>query len=400
MVATVHLRPGHVQPVWLGHPWVYAQAVGRVEGEPAPGDDVVVRDPRGNALGRGYWSPSSAIPVRVLTRDVSVELDERWLHRRVAEAASWRRSLLGLPAPDTSGYRLINAEGDGLAGLIADVFGDSVVVQLLTVGMKRREAAIAAALREVTGAKRVFEVSSPKHQALEGITPREGILAGEASEELRFTEGGNAWSLPAPGMAGQGQKTGYFFDQRENRARVGALARGKRVLDLFCYLGGFSMAAARGGATEVLGVDSAAAAIAAATAAAQANDVDSVVRFERGDALKVAVALDQKGERFELVVCDPPKLAGNAREVEGALRHYRKVNSEAARRVTTGGVLVTCSCSGHVTPEEFIRAVLASVRDAGRDAVLVRLDGAASDHPTPLAFAEGRYLKCATLRVT
>ena len=124
------------------------------------------------------------------------------------------------------------------------------------------------------------------------------------------------------------------------------------------------------------------------------------MRFEKGDALKVAVALDQKGERFDMVVCDPPKLASNAREVEGALRHYRKVNSEAARRVTTGGLLVTCSCSGHVTPEEFIRAVLAGVRDAGRDAVMLRLDGAASDHPTPLAFAEGRYLKCMTLRIT
>ncbi|MDB4929017.1 MAG: m5C1962 methyltransferase RlmI [Myxococcaceae bacterium] len=400
MVATVHLRPGHVQPVWLGHPWVYAQAVGRVEGEPAPGDDVVVRDPRGNPLGRGYWSPSSAIPVRVLTRDVSAELDARWLHKRIAEAAAWRRSLLGLPSADTNGYRLINAEGDGLAGLIADVFGDSVVVQLLTVGMKRREAAIAAALREVTGAARVFEVSSPKHQALEGIESREGILAGEDAEALTFTEGGNTWTLPAPGKVGAGQKTGYFFDQRDNRARVGALASGKRVLDLFCYLGGFAMAAARGGATEVLGVDSAAGAIAAATAAAAANGVDGVVRFERGDALKVAVALDQKNERFDLVICDPPKLAGNAREVEGALRHYRKVNSEAARRVTTGGLLLTCSCSGHVTPEEFIRAVLAGVRDAGRDAVMLRLDGAASDHPTPLAFVEGRYLKCATLRIT
>ena len=400
MVATVHLRPGHVQPVWLGHPWVYAQAVGRVEGEPAPGDDVIVRDPRGNPLGRGYWSPSSAIPVRVLTRDVSAELDERWLHKRIAEAAGWRRTLLGLPAPGTNGYRLINAEGDGLAGLIADVFGDSVVVQLLTVGMKRREAAIAQALREVTGAKRVFEVSSPKHQTLEGIPPREGILLGNDDETLTFTEGGNTWSLPAPGRAGSGQKTGYFFDQRENRARVAAMASGRRVLDLFCYLGGFSMAAARGGATEVLGVDSAAGAIAAATAAAAANGVDGVVRFERGDALKVAVALDQKNERFDLVICDPPKLASNAREVEGALRHYRKVNSEAARRVTTGGVMVTCSCSGHVTPEEFIRAVLAGVRDAGRDAVMLRLDGAASDHPTPLAFAEGRYLKCVTLRIT
>lgn len=400
MVAIVHLRPGHVQPVWLGHPWVYAQAIGRVEGEPAPGDDVVVRDPRGNALGRGYWSPSSAIPVRVLTRDVSAELDARWLHKRVVEAAAWRRSLLAIPSADTTGYRLVNAEGDGLAGLIADVFGDAVVVQLLTVGMKRREAAIADALREVTGAKRVFEVASPKHQALEGIEAKEGVVAGDDAETLDFTEGGIRWSLPAPGRAGAGQKTGYFFDQRENRARVAALAAGRRVLDLYCYLGGFSLAAARGGAREVLGVDSAAAAIAAATAASTANGLDGVVRFERGDALKVAVALDQKNERFDLVVCDPPKLAGSAREVEGALRHYRKVNAEAARRVTTGGLLVTCSCSGHVTPEEFTRAVLAGVRDAARDATLVRLDGAASDHPTPLAFVEGRYLKCATLRIT
>ncbi len=398
MVATVHLRSGHVQPVWLGHPWVFAQAIARIDGAPEAGDEVVVRDPRGNALGSGFYSPKSAIPVRILSR-AAASLDDAWLRRAIGDAVRWRASLLDLPNDATNGFRAVNAEGDGLAGLIADAYGDSVVVQLLTAGMKRRERVVAEALKESLGATRVYEVASPKHQALEGITVTEGLLDGPDAAPMTFRENGAAWSLPPPGSVGAGQKTGFFFDQRENRARVATMARGRRVLDLYCYLGGFAFAAARAGAASVIAVDSAAAAMATAARTAEENGLGGVVRFEHGDAVRFAAALDQKGERFDVVVCDPPKLASNAREVEGALRRYRKINGEAARRVEPGGVLVTCSCSGHVTPEEFLRAVLAGVRDAGRDAVLLRLDGAASDHPTPLAFPEGRYLKCATLRL-
>ena len=398
MVATVHLRAGHVQPLWLGHPWVFAQAIARVDGSPAAGDEVIVRDPRGNALGRGFWSPDSAIPVRIVSRDAT-SLDDAWLHAQIVGSARWRAALLGLPSAETTGYRLVNAEGDGLPGLIADVFGDSVVVQLLTAGMKRRERVIAAALKDAVGAERIYEVTSPRHQAMEGITAQEGLLDGPDAAPLTFRENGAGWTLPPPGSDGAGQKTGFFFDQRDNRARVAAMAKGRRMLDLYCYLGGFAFAAARAGASEVVAVDSAAAALATAGRSATENGLGSVVRFEHADAIKFAAAMDLRGERFDIVVCDPPKLAKNAREVDGALRRYRKINGEAARRVLPGGVLVTCSCSGHVTPEEFLRAVLAGLRDAGRDAVLLRLDGAAPDHPTPLAFPEGRYLKCATLRL-
>jgi len=192
MIPTVHLRPGHVQPVWAGHPWVYAQAIDRLEGRAEPGDEVRVVDPRGNPLGRGFWSPGSAIPVRILSRDASVAVDDAFLSRRVAEAVAWRRALLELPNADTTGLRLVNSEGDGLPGLIVDAFGDDLVVQLLTAGIKRREGAILDALVSATGAARVWETSSAHHQKLEGITARDGIVRGEATDAIRFTENGVA----------------------------------------------------------------------------------------------------------------------------------------------------------------------------------------------------------------
>ncbi len=399
MVAIAHLRPGFVQPVWTGHPWVFAQAVARVEGAAAAGDEVVVLDPKGNALGRGYWSPDSAIPVRILSRDAGVSLDGDFLARRIAEAARWRRALASLPGPDDTGYRLVNAEGDGLPGLTVDVFGDAACVQFGTAGMKRREAAVLDAVVASAGVARVFEVGSERHQRREGFEVTEGLVRGDAAEALRFVEGGVRFEVAAPGGAGAVQKTGYYFDQRENRRAVAALSSGRRVLDAYAYVGGFGLAAARAGATSVLCIDSAERAVAAGERAARDNGLAEVVRFTRGDVKAVLAELGARGERFDVVVLDPPKLAHSAREVDRALAHYRKVNALGAALVAPGGVLATCSCSGSVGSEVFLRAVAQGARDAGREATLLSLRGAAMDHPTPAAFPEGRYLDCAILRV-
>ncbi len=395
MTAVVHLRPGHVRPVFLGHPWVYAQAIARVEGAPGPGDPVVVLDPRGNALGSGFYSPTSAIPVRLMSRDAGRPLDAAFLHGRVAAAVALRTSLLGLGGADSTGWRAVNSEGDGLPGLVADVFGDSAVVQFLTVGMKLRADAILDALVAATGVTRVYESASPRHQRLEGFEAAEGLLRGPGPAPLTFTEHGVRFALAPPGEAGGGQKTGYYFDQRDNRARVAAFCLGKRVLDAFAYVGGFGLAAARAGAREVLCIDSAAAAVSVGEALARDNGLDGVVRYSRSDVRKAFEALEADGQRFDVVVLDPPKLAHAPREVEQALGLYRRLNAAAARRVAPGGLLVSCSCSGSVSPDDFVRAVATGVRDAGRDASLLELRGAAPDHPVAIAFAEGRYLKCA-----
>lgn len=398
MVPTVHLRAGNVQPIWAGHPWVYAQAIDRLEGRAEPGDEVRVCDPRGNLLGRGFWSPGSAIPVRIFSRDAARPLDDEFIAARVRDAVAWRASLLNLPSEETTGFRLVNSEGDGLPGLIADRFGDDLVVQLLTAGVKRREGVILDALLEATGAKRVWETSSPQHQKLEGITSHDGILRGDPVDAMRFFENGVAVSVQPPG-ASDTQKTGFYFDQRDNRARVARLARGRRVLDGFAFVGGFAHAAAKAGAREVLAVESGLAAIQSGEAITAANGLSDIVRWRRGDVKKVFGDLHAQGERFDLVIIDPPKLAHHARELRDALTHYRRLNGLAAALVAPGGVLVTCSCSGAVSIDDLLRAIAMGARDANRELAVLDVQGAGGDHPVPVAFPDGRYLKCVTGRV-
>ncbi|MFO0607573.1 MAG: class I SAM-dependent rRNA methyltransferase [Polyangiales bacterium] len=398
-LASVHLRPGFVQPIWAGHPWVFAQAIARTSGDPRPGDEVRVVDPEGKCLGRGFWSPDSAIPVRLLTRDGGVALDDAFLAGRVEEAAKWRRALLGLPSAESTGYRLVNADGDGLPGLTVDVFGDAASVQFGTAGMKRRQDVILDAVARAAGVSRVYEVASERHQQREGFTVTEGIVRGEGAAALSFVESGVRFAVAAPGSAGGGQKTGYYFDQRDNRAAVAAMAEGARVLDAFSYVGGFGLAAAKRGAREVVCVDSSASALTAGQRIADENGLGERVFFRREDVRDALGEMNRAGERFDVVVIDPPKLAHSAREVEKAMGQYRRLNAGAAGLVREGGVLVTCSCSGSVSADTFLRAVALGARDAGRQAQVLALHGAAPDHPSLAASPEGRYLKCVIARL-
>jgi 23S rRNA (cytosine1962-C5)-methyltransferase len=392
----IRLKAGRVRPVWAGHPWVFAQAIELVDGAPGAGDVVTVVDPRGQALGRGYWSPRSAIPVRILSRDPEARLDEGFLLTRIEAAAERRAALLGLPNDETTGYRLVHAEGDGLPGLIVDVYGEVAVVQFGTIGMKRREDAIVGALTRVVGAHTVLEVPNAQAQRLEGFDAPGGILRGDdALEELRFRERGLPWVVPRA----VAQKTGFYFDQRDNRRRVEGLARDRRVLDLFCYVGAFAMAAARGGARSVDGVDRSAPALAAASAALHHAGLEGGVKLTAGDVKRVLPELERDDRRFDLVVCDPPKLAPSARHLAAGKKAYRALNAAALRVVEPGGQLLTCSCSAALRPDDLLRTVALAARDAGREVAVLDLAGQASDHPTPPAFPEGRYLTAALLAV-
>jgi 23S rRNA (cytosine1962-C5)-methyltransferase len=395
-MARVSLRAGRVQPVWAGHPWVFAQAVDRVDGAPGPGDVVEVVDPKGKHLGRGFWSPGSAIPVRLITRREDEALDEAALVRRIEFAVHVRGRELSLPSEATDGFRLVHAEGDGLPGLIVDVFRDAAVAQLLTVGMKRREEAIFGALARVSGARTIVEVPGGRAQATEGIEAERRVVRGPEIDALRFSERGLRYEIP-PALA---QKTGFYFDQRDNRAIVEGLARDRRVLDLYSYVGGFSLAAARGGAREVLAFDSSPAVIAEGAAIAHANGLGDTIRFARGDVRRVLAQLGDQRERFDLVVVDPPKLAPTARHLERAMGAYRKLNARAIGVLDPGGILVSCSCSGAVRPDDLVRVLALAARDAGRDVTLLHLGQQGMDHPVPAAFPEGRYLKCAVMRVS
>ncbi len=393
-MATITLQRGRVQPVWAGHPWVFAQAIERIEGAPTGGDVVDVVDPEGRYMGRGYYSPSSAIPVRIATRDRTDPLDGPSLGKKLERAAALR-ARVGLPGEDTSGYRLVHAEGDGLPGLIVDVFGSVAAVQLLTLGMKQREEDVFAQLARVLGASTILEIASEKAAEREGFESHTRVVRGPDPGPITFLERGLTFELE-PSVT---QKTGFYFDQRENRARVEALAHGARVLDLYSFVGAFGLAAARGGASTVLSVDSSAPAVAVAARGAHRHGLAGRMTCERGDVRSVLQELQRKRERFDVVVADPPKLAPTVKHLERARTAYRRLNAECVKVTATDGILVTCSCSAAMESDDFVRTVTLGARDANADLTLLALGSQGPDHPSPAAFPEGRYLKCAFFRV-
>jgi 23S rRNA (cytosine1962-C5)-methyltransferase len=389
---TVRLKPGHVQPVWAGHPWVYAQAVDRIEDPVRPGDEVGVVDPRGNFLGRGFYSPGSAIPVRLVVRDSETQIDGAFFRRRVQESLRLRVALGVAPEP-TSGYRLINAEGDGLPGLVVDRYGDVLAVQFGTIGMKQRQAAIVEALRAETGARSVVDRTGAQTAKAEGFDVGAGVIDGDAVRELDFTERGLRFRIPLD----VGQKTGFYFDQRELRARVEALAAGKRVLDSYSFVGAFALAAARGGAREVVAVDESARAVEVGAECAALNGVGERVRFARGDARRV---LAEAAREYDLVIADPPRLAPSRAARDPALVAYSKLAENGCRATRPGGLFVLCSCSAAVDLASLTRALATGAARANARATVLERWFQGPDHPVPAAFREGLYLKALIAQIT
>jgi 23S rRNA (cytosine1962-C5)-methyltransferase len=391
---TVRLKPGHVQPVWAGHPWVYAQAVDAVDRGTTAGDEVSVIDPRGNFLGRGFFSPGSAIPVRLLVRDATTQIDADFFRRRFERAQELRASL-GLPSegPDrTTGFRVVHAEGDGVPGLIVDRYGDVLAVQFGTIGMKRREAMILEALSSALGARAIVDRTSHQTAKLEGFEPASGVVHGEPVEAFELSERGLRFRIPLE----LGQKTGFYFDQRSLRARVEHLARGQRVLDTYAFVGAFAIAAARGGAREVVAVDESAAAIDVGVACAAMNGVGDRVRFVKADARKELA--DARGA-FDLVIADPPRLAPTRGAREQALLAYSKLAENACGAVRPGGLIVLCSCSAAVDLTALTRALATGATRASVQATVLERWFQGPDHPVPAAFGEGLYLKALIARI-
>jgi 23S rRNA (cytosine1962-C5)-methyltransferase len=455
----VRLKKGCAKPLHGGHPWVFADAIYAIEGaDPKPGDEVRVADERGTCLGRGFFSPDSAIAVRLLTR-ADAPITDSLLVSRIDEALRLRHDVLGLGAAtpqsaapgaatpadpklavieeqlqqvqkfaaqygmdateetselrkrrdqlapksapvqkNTDSYRLINSEGDGLAGLTVDVYGQYLAVQIGTSGMDRRVGTILDALEERLKPKGILDRSDARARQIERLEPpRQAPLRGSApAGPETVTENGIRMQVDL--RPGQGQKTGLFLDQRENRRRFASFAAGRAVLDVFSYSGGFSLYAARAGAKSITLVESSDEAMQMAQGNLERNGIDDadLVNADWSEGFK---HLREGGRMFDLMVVDPPKFARGRENVSGALSAYRDLNAQAVRLLSPGGILFTCSCSGNVSETDFERAVAGGIRSAGRRAALLERRGAGPDHPVPPGFDQGRYLKCLIMQI-
>jgi 23S rRNA (cytosine1962-C5)-methyltransferase len=382
------LKPGHVQPLWAGHPWVYEQAIARIEGGAVAGDEVAVVDPQGNFIGRGFYSPGSAIPVRILLRDRETPVDPHLFRMRLERALA-RRRLFGLPSPETTALRIVHAEGDDLPGLVVDLFGDVAVVQLGTIGMKRREQMILEAIEQLVAPRAVVDRTPPGLAKNEGFATEGGVVRGDRQlASLSFSERGIAYELPLA----LAQKAGFYLDQRPMRGRVEQLARGKRVLDAYSYIGAFAMAAVRGGATEVVAVDESALALSVGAECARRNGLVDRIRYVRGDVRERLNAAGREGG-FDLVLCDPPKFAPTKSAKMGAQNAYQKLAAAACRATQPFGLLLLSSCSAAVGLDALTRALALGARDANVRAVVLERFFQGADHPVIAAFPEGLYLK-------
>jgi 23S rRNA (cytosine1962-C5)-methyltransferase len=384
----LHLKPGRDKSLRLRHPWIFSGAIERVDGEPASGATVRVVAADGTLLGRAAYSPSSQIRARAWSFDANAPIDAAFFASRVERAVTARAGLLDARH---DGCRLVHGESDGLPGVIADRYGDVLVVQLSSAGAERWREAIVEALAAATGAGCVFERSDAEVRELEGLAPRVGPLRGALPAQLVLHEDALRYRVDIAA----GQKTGFYLDQRDNRAAVRRLAADRDVLDVFCYTGGFTLAALAGGATHVLSIDSSGDALALAreNLATNAGLDDGRAEWLEADAFSALRRLRDSARAFDLIVVDPPKFAPTAAHVERAARAYKDVNLWALKLLRPGGLLATFSCSAAIDATLFRKIVAGAALDAHADASVVGRFGASADHPVALAFPEGDYLK-------
>ena len=388
-MAELVLHPGKERSVMRRHPWIFEGAVAHLKGRARAGDTVDVLADNGRPLGRAAFSPHSQIRARMWSFDAEETIDHAFFKRRVAAAVAARAALPELA--DQQGLRLIHGESDGLPGVIADRYGETVVLQLNSAGAEKWREALVAALLQATGCARVFERSDSDVRGLEGLEARTGALFGGEPDQIVIGEHGIRLEVDIRG----GHKTGFYLDQRENRRLVRELAAGRSVLNCFCYTGGFSLQALAGGAASALSIDSSGPALAGARRNLALNPQLDAARAEWRDAdvFEELRALKKAGARFDLIVLDPPKFAPSAAHADRAARAYKDINLLGFRLLNPGGLLMTYSCSGGIGLELFQKIVAGAASDAGADARILRRLSAAPDHPVALAFPEGEYLK-------
>jgi len=391
----VTLKPGREGSLKRRHPWVFSGAVGGVSGCPELGDTVQVESRDGEWLAAGSFSPESQIAVRIWTFDQEEGPSPSFFRTRLQRAAEAR--LLLFQGREPAAYRLVNAESDGLPGLVVDRYRDFLVCQFLAAGVERWKETIVACLAELAAWTGIYERSDPAVRGKEGLPCSTGPLLGAAPPELLEIEEGPCRFLVD---VRQGHKTGFYLDQRKNRAFLGEMSSGAEVLNCFAYTGAFGIRAVKGGAATVTNVEASAAAVAMMRRHADLNVMDDS-RFVcmQADVFQALRKYRKEGRRFDIVVLDPPKFAESRSQLPQAARGYKDINLLAFQLLRTAGLLLTFSCSGHVQPELFQKIVADAALDAGRDAQIVGRLGQCPDHPVALNFPEGAYLKGLACRV-
>lgn len=388
-MATAVLLRGKEQRIYSGHPWVFRSDIARVDGDFQDGDVVRVASDRGQFLAMAVYNPRSQISLRVLSRREE-PIDRAFIQNRVRRALDYRR-----PFCDFRSARLIFAESDGLPAVIADAFGDVIVLQVLCLGMEAFKRDIVDALVEELHPACVYERNDVPVRGLEGLPQQTGLLYGQVPDRVEMVENGVRFQVDVR----EGQKTGFFLDQKENRAAIAPFARGARVLDCFTHTGSFALHAAHYGAREVIGVDISEHACNFATENARLNRLEHIARFECANAFDYLRAAQERHEQFDMVVLDPPAFTKTRAAVEGALRGYKEINLRGLKLTRDGGFLVTCSCSQHVSPGMFQQMILDAQKDARVQLRQVEFRTQGRDHPILPSSPETQYLKCGIYQV-
>ncbi len=386
----IYLKPGREKSVRKFHPWIFSGAVERLEGEAQTGAEVAVFSKKDAFLARGFYSKHSQICTRLFRwQDEPVDAD--FICGRIAEAVRLRKSMI---QGETNAYRVINAEGDGLPGLIIDRYADTLVVGFSNAGIENFRSEIVNFLKNEFSPVTIFERSDSQHRREEKLpTIRQTLSGDEVSENVEILENGMRFLADVSG----GQKTGFFLDQRDNRALAKTLAQDKSVLNGFAYSGGFTVAALKGGASSVVSVDSSKPALEIARKNMALND------FAVDDAAFVAADMFQylreNDATYDMIVLDPPAFAKHRRDVGRASRAYKDVNMKAMQRLNSGGLIFTCSCSQHISPDLFQKVLFAAATDANVSAKILLERGHSPDHPINIYHPEGRYLHAFLLQI-
>ena len=389
-MARAILLPGKEKRVRTFHPWVFRSDIARVDGECLPGDIVDIISSRGLFLARGYYNPNSQIALRIMTYNENEPVDRTLIFRRVHDAVEYRRSFA-----DLKSCRLIFAESDRLPALIVDSFDNVLVLQCLALGMERFKQDIVDALVEELHPKGIWERNDVPVRKLEGLEMCTGLLYGDVPDRIQMIENGVKFWVDVK----EGQKTGFFLDQKENRAAIAPFVKNKRVLDCFTHTGSFALHAGIFGAKEVTGVDISEYACLFAEENAKLNGLENTVHFVTANAFDLLSEQSRKGISYDVIILDPPAFTKTRNAVESAIRGYKEINLRAMKMIAPGGYLITCSCSQHVLPEMFQKMILDAAKDAKVLLRLVEFRTQGKDHPILPYAQETQYLKCGIYQV-